>query len=71
MTANCELRDVVYRFYHGVLYLQNVIGFHGSHLNVISIPFITEVSNLRTFPVCGQKAPILSAPGAVCQLANP
>jgi hypothetical protein len=44
MTENCSLRDVVYRFYHGVLYLQDVIQFNGSRLNVKPISFVTEVA---------------------------
>jgi hypothetical protein len=71
MTANCAIRDFVRRIGFGVLRLQNVIRFSALHLNVISNSFIREVSNLRTLPVCGQKAPVLSVPDAAFQLANP
>jgi len=36
-TANGVLGEVVYRYYHGVLYIQKVIRFHGTHVNIISI----------------------------------
>lgn len=48
-TANGELRDVVHRPYQGNLYLQNVIRFHCTRVNVISVKPIRKIGLLHRF----------------------
>ena len=33
-TTNAAIRDILRRFYEGILYLQTVMQFHGTHLNL-------------------------------------
>lgn len=33
-TANSAVRDILHRFYEGVFYLQTVMQFHSTHLNL-------------------------------------
>jgi hypothetical protein len=35
-TANGVLGEAVHRYYQGVLYIQKVVRFHGTHVNIIS-----------------------------------
>jgi ABC-type uncharacterized transport system permease subunit len=37
-TTNYALHGVVYGLHSGVFYFHNIIGFHGTHKNVISFP---------------------------------